>query len=1207
MNPSTPAQHAAVTARGNVLVAAGAGTGKTSTLVRRCLALIDEGCSLENILMVTFTDAAAAEMRRRIQQSLQERLAPDAADPVGAEREHEEKQLALLSSAPISTLHSFCLRLIREHFFELEIDPDLTVLDERQTQPLIGQTLDGLFDRLYTGETEMARSVRSMIRGRGRGTDDRIRALVLRLHRYTQSRPSPEQWLEAQIARFRQSRPDHWEEWLLRGFQDRRVLWRTAFEEHRSIPAAAAGLLALRELPASPSWLEAARAVQAITAAQADDELWPRGSKKAARVPLKSVFEEAEFLSSLTPRPDLDPLAEDWELVRHEMEALLQLAQEFAREFRRAKRDLGAVDFADLEQLALQVLVDPSEGRPSLAARKWQEQFHYVFVDEYQDINAAQDAILTALSRSGSAANRFLVGDVKQSIYRFRLAEPAIFQEYERAWSRGTETGQRVVLSDNFRSREAILEFINSVFGRLMREELGGVRYEPLNFGRADLRQALARVEGAPPVELHLIVRSDDSEDDSDEELASDDAGDADLPVTEREARLVALQLRGLHERRHPIWDKETKEFRPGEWRDMVGLLRSPGGRAEAYAKEFHAAGVPLDATRSGFFESTEIADLLSLLKVIDNHRQDIPLLALLRSPIVGLSLDELAEVGSTNRERNFWLTLQRYRRDVQPRSAISDLEPGAGGKIDRFLGQMTQWRELMRQTSLSHCLETALLETQYEELVLAEPRGEAGAANIRRFLTLARQYDPYQRQGLFRFLRFVEVQEEMAVDFEPAALPAENAVRLLSIHRSKGLEFPVVALAGLGGQFNFQDLREDILLDAEYGLCPKIAAVGGEQHYPSLPHWLASRRQRRELLAEEMRLLYVAVSRACDHLILTGTDRSKRDPQWPSVTAEPSPLEWLSVRDYLGWIRQWLSRATATTDWTDSQNGATRLLRWRIWTENELSRMRPAPAPVSAASAWIHSWDDAALRAIRARVSWQYPGRAATVERAKTTVTELRRRPPDEDATASEFLPQSRGFDWRIRPASTSPVRRLSAAEIGIAHHTFLQRLDLERAETELDLRNEAERLRHASVLSAEEGASLDFAAVARFWQSEVGRKIRDQAASVHREMPFTARFSPRDLAEAGLPVQPSLPADEFVVVQGMVDLAVILATEIWIVDFKTDSIGDDEWLGKVRGYQDQIRLYSLALARIYRRPVTQAWLEFLVLGRTVACPPRS
>ncbi|MFA6544918.1 MAG: UvrD-helicase domain-containing protein, partial [Limisphaerales bacterium] len=842
MSAFTPAQSAAIAARGNVLVIAGAGTGKTRTLVERCLQLLREGASLDRMLLVTFTEAAAAEMRARLRRALQEEVesasgknAPSSLTPALSRREREQarppsllsnassssparaaspplpagegrgegenipsseparsrpetpdprpqtldhfsEQLALLDAAQISTLHGFCLRLVREHFHALAIDPQLVILDERQTRPLARDCLTALLDEHYAGRHPHSEAVQQLIRRAGRGADEHLRVLVGRLHRYAQSLPDPDAWLAGQLAMFREESPSQWHAWLLAGFEEWRAEWLAAFVSAPDVTAlkrARAALSALSPdlvgravLSAPPNhpnaqparWGQTRPTTEALVAALAEvlaaDGDWPRGTKTKLRPPFSKLFEEAEFFHSLLapasppqtqdaiPHPP-SPLAEDWAWSRHAMAALVELTRQFTTRFGEAKRQLGGLDFADLEQFALRLLRDDSTG----VARHCRDHFRHVCVDEYQDINAVQDAILRAVSGDGAAANRFLVGDLKQSIYRFRLANPRIFAGYATAWrgpagrdsvephseqsaasmsdsakpsqetrfarassvgkwgsteSRPAGAGGVIALSDNFRSHEAVLDFVNPLFRALMREAIGGVAYDAeaeLRFGNSEGRAALrnppppAPTEGQgriggresnnPPqpdstarVELHILTKN------ADEPAADGDATNdlLDLLAIEREARCVALRLGELRASGHRVWDDDeaVKAFRPVEWRDMVVLMRSPGSRAESFAQEFHRAGVPLHAERGGFYEALEVSDLLNLLRLLDNPLQDLPLLAVLRSPLVAMSLEELVAIRAHNDERLFWDALVKGARTPTSAGVTTDPEPAA-------------------------------------------------------------------------------------------------------------------------------------------------------------------------------------------------------------------------------------------------------------------------------------------------------------------------------------------------------------------------------------------------------------------------------------------------------------------------------------------------------------------------------------------------
>ena len=1232
-------QQNAAAAHGNVLVMAGAGTGKTRTLVERCLQrLLDpqDPVSLEAVLVVTFTEAAATETRRRIRQRLEEEAARQPADLRLAET------IGLADLARISTLHGFCLELVREHFHELGLDPQLTVLDPPQAAILANRTLDETLRRRYAGTTTGDQAVQELVMTHGGGRDDAIRELVLRLHAYAQTLPRPAAWLAGQRDLLDAAEPRHWQRDLIEGFQEWCADWRERLAELAPDNPKAEALLAL--LPASsssrstPAERESRERIAATLAAVlAADADWPKGRKTVLREPLEKVFTEARFLAEVaTVTGDQDPLTEDWNWVRPHLAAALDLAREFGTAFAEAKRELAAVDFHDLEQFALRLLWDARDDAPTPLARRWRQRFAHVFVDEYQDINAAQDCILRALSREGADANRFLVGDVKQSIYRFRLANPAIFQAYAAAWAGDAAAGTTIPLNENFRSRPALLDFVNALFTPLMRHEVGGVDYDeaaqlrpgrsdaatehghscpPLHPGDSpnrgadtDIRAPIQGLDSAPLAELLLALDGPGAGEQTGTNAR--DGDDDERSRAEREAAMVAARLRELKSEGAALWDEGLAALRPVAWRDMVVLLRAPRNKAETYAKEFARVGVPLLARRSGLYETLEVSDLLGLLQLLDNPLQDLPALAVLRSPLVGLSLDELAVIRLALPRERYWTALRRFHETAGPAAApvaeptleepaVTAARASAWPKVDRFLRRYAGWRDLARLSSLSQCLEAVLDETRYEDLLRAQPRGGARAANVQRLLAMTRDFDRLQRQGLFRFLQVIAAQREIDFDPEPAQADEADAVRLMSIHQSKGLEFPVVVVADLGKAFNLRDLSGSLVLDERYGLAPLVRPPGKRQTYPSLPHWLAGRRGRREGLGEEMRLLYVALTRARDRLILAGTVSHTAAEKWGSQPpGRVSAGRLLAARHGLDWVGPLIPHLTGRPDWLEQAEGVGTHLAWRLVTGAEGEPV-PVPAGLDAALSVAPAGDE--LEALCRRLEWQYPQRAATIEPAKASVTALRQRAVEaDDGEAARWFRSWSPAGHGARP-SDAAAPRLTAAERGVAHHRFFELASLPALGSRDTIVAEIARLARESRLSELEVAALDVAALTAFGASELGARVRADAAWVRRELEFTARLSPADFASLALPCETGLGPEEFVVVQGVVDLAVVTPDALWIVDFKTDAVTVPDVAAKAAGYAAQLRLYALALSRIYARPATGAWLHFLAANRSV------
>jgi ATP-dependent helicase/nuclease subunit A len=500
------------------------------------------------------------------------------------------------------------------------------------------------------------------------------------------------------------------------------------------------------------------------------------------------------------------------------------------------------------------------------------------------------------------------------------------------------------------------------------------------------------------------------------------------------------------------------------------------------------------------------------------------------------------------------------------------------------------------------------LAETLYADWLLARPRGAQRRANVERFLGLAQKFDQFQRQGLFRFLKFIEAQCEAEVEPEVAAVADENAVRLMSIHQSKGLEFPVVAVADLAKPFNTQDLRGEIIFDEIFGLCPRVQPPHTGRRYPSLPHWLAQQHQRREQWGEELRLLYVALTRARDTLILTAAVTEKK---WGSLWLKPEAITIQAIvaaKSYADWLGLWFAQYTGGTTATATE-GELPHLRWRLTEDAELADEgldKPAEKE-------LLPLDDKTRRQLRETLAWQYPFAAATQRAAKSSVTVLRRQAAEELDDEAEQVFRLRFSENRLARTLAPPAQnlkssrsagrnpKLSAAATGTAHHKFLQFVALNKANDVAALKSEANRLEQEKVLSVDERAALALEDIAAFWNSEPGEKIRAQAARVRRELAFTARFSPAELETlTGVKSAPGLEG-EFVVVQGVADLVVLLPEEIWLADFKTDEIRQNGLPDKIKAYAPQLKLYAQALEKIYARPVTERWLHFLAARKTV------
>ncbi len=1191
-NPLTPAQAGAVASRGDVLVMAGAGTGKTKTLIARCIDCLEridptekKQASLDELLIVTFTEAAAAELRERLRKALEEHAE---ARPHEA---HWASQLALFDSALIGTLHSFCFRLVREHFYEAGLDPQVSLLDEGQARHLANETLEELFQEVFRGKDEESSRIHELIRVHANGRHEKIGKLILRIHAYAQTQPDPGAWFHSQLSMHEQNEPCQWKTWWLEAVHD----WRTRFLARlQALDAKWQDYVhplraTLDALPATLTRNEASAVLEKLMALVG---AWPQ--RNTPRTALGSILEDAVFLASLGAKPaGMDPLEEDWSWVRGSVSTLLKLAVRFEKMYSAGKQAICALDFQDLEQTALRLLYDRGPGVPSSLARAWRKKLRFVFVDEYQDINAAQDRIISALSREHPQGNRFLVGDVKQSIYRFRLADPAIFRDYAATWK--GERGSTLALSENFRSSGFILDFVNSLFQTVMHSSTGGVEYGP----EAELHCGVEREQDFQAVpRVNLLLDVDEGENGADEAFSQELA---ELESSAREARLLARQFQVMVQEGRLVKDRDTGQERPVCYGDMAVLLRSPSNRTDFYIREFAKAGVPLDVAPRGFYENLEILDFLNLLRMLDNPLQDVPCLAVLRSPLVGLTLETLGNIRVEAPCDYFWEAVQAAIR--KPGNWIGP-EYAA---LAAFHEQYCRWRKVIREGSLSHCLEQIIAETGYDDWLATQPQRPNGSRNLDVLLRMARQFDQFQGHGLFRFLKFVESQEE--VDAEPEAPQADgaNSVRLLSIHQSKGLEFPVVAVACLDKRFNEQDLADEIILDEIYGPAAKVHPPAGGARYPSLVHWLARRRQARELRGEEMRLLYVALTRARDWLLLSArVSRSKWEKVW-TQGGIPGQVQIETAGSHADWIGCWFARMNLG----DAEAGGIQGFTWRKVDETDWT------LPTAQSSARKDSPDarqetnglceTRVLQEWQNLLDWRYPHFASTGLAAKTSVTDLRKASAgaflDEEALQHGFGAGPISGESRLEKPGHG-AGGLSGVEAGLAHHIFLQHV---RISSSMNLDADAEWMVSKGLLSPMQRDALNMTALKKFWDSATGLQLRNlNPERIQRELPFTIRLGVTELTDLGITPADEHPVsnDDFIVVQGVADLAAFLPEGIWVLDFKTDRMTDLTLDEKIQTYQPQLQIYAIALQKIYQKPVIRRALYFLESGVEVELP---
>ncbi len=1276
----TPSQREAVETTGcSILVSAAAGTGKTHVLSERCAHLVCEAkppCSVDELLVVTFTEAAAAEMRTRIGQAIQRRL--DARPSSGRLR----RQLALLDAASISTIHAFCRRLVRQWFSRLDVEPDVEVMEDEEAQLIRHETMEALFDELYQDRRGdgLGAGFRSLLDTYAMGRDERIGEMVLGLHAFVQSLPEPDVWLDCARDRVRPAGrddvvPPPMNEARCALLRRRAAILSEAATLEARIVAElyppgrdyAEKIDALGEQLGD--WAERLASEPDATASELEptavdalvDEIARYQGEKvkpkrkqdpedkrlrdAAAEVSKRVFRR--FDSELKDRAVLlrrSAIINELARIGPHVATLVEITKAFERRYRSVKRAEGRVDFNDLERLALDLLsADAGGTTPSDVAIGVQEDFRHVLIDEFQDVNPVQNAILRLVSRETDPRrddNLFAVGDVKQSIYRFRLAAPEIFVDRSEAFE-SPGAGKLIWLQENFRSRGEVLDAVNAVFARIMRPVLGGLAYDErarLERG-ADYPEDLEGGFAKPAVELHLIEKDlaelapdADHALDADEDTSGADESVLAWEAVEREALLAGqriLELTGRIEGYEPVTVCEKNpdpagpdlRARPIELRDIVILLRTARNKANYFERVFRNLGIPVYADlTSGYFAALEVQDCLSLLQVIDNARQDIPLAAVLRSPMMtpALSESQIVEIRLHAQGVPFHQAVARYG----DRGPDEDLRR----RLQELFARLQGWRDELRRRPLADVVWQILVDTGYWAYVGGLRNGLQRRANLVKLHERARQFGRFARQGLHRFLRFIEQLDERGRDLgiAPAVSEAENVVRIMSIHRSKGLEYPVVILPDLGKQFNLEDARRTMMFDHDQGIGMPVLDHEQGVRYPTLSAVSVADEIGRQVRAEEMRILYVAMTRAREHLVLIGTtdlaDVERHRQRGPlsrealpliDLVSAKAPLDWL-VPTVAGLPADVVSFSSASRPpcgaehlFTVHQHDAAAVAQWPS-PEQASSAAETALKPFAAlAPAKDARSDDPEVRDVIQRITQPYPHEALGGVPAVVAASETKRRfagdhEADERCAPMSFAaPPSRQPRFAVRADRDTPP--LPPAERGTLVHLVLQHLDLTRPCDAEDIAHQADEMVDRALLTEPERRSLAIDRLAWLFTTELGKRMLARPDRVWREVPFVLGVPP-DRVVPGLAYGRS--DEPVVLVRGMIDCVLSDGDGDEVIDFKTDEISRRRLDERAAHYRGQIDLYAEAVERIWRRTVAGRWLVFLSLPEIVEVP---
>lgn len=1206
----TNEQQAAIDSRGQtLLLSAAAGSGKTAVLVERIIRrLLDKEYPIDitELLVVTFTKAAAAEMRDRIGTALMKALS-ETKDP------RVERQLALLPSAQISTLHAFCQHVIRKYFYTIDLDPAFSIAGEEELNLLRRQVLEDVFLSYYEDDEKASilYPLADMF-GSDRG-DDILMDTVSRMYTYARSLAWPEHWLK-EAARAYDVAPDAviddmvWagpiKDAVRRILEEDTRLYDGVLYHLRQREAFApacdtfvAEQAALRQAAQARSWNDLSRFVRAIDFPRlkslrklSDDDkaVWERCKKVRDDVKKDVIKTLQAVYFSATPEEWLDGMR----AMKPIMDDLVTLTLDFAKAYGAAKKEKGWIDFSDLEHFCLQILLAPDASPehpvPSAAAEELRSQYEEVFIDEYQDTNGVQELITRLVSGED---NRFMVGDIKQSIYRFRLADPTLFLEKYQSFSRDEKSVQRCIdLGRNFRSVPVVLDAVNAVFSRAMTAEAAGMDYgerEKLYAGRQAPDDE--RWIGGPG-EVDIVPTPSDEED--------DDGSTA----FEKECRFIAGRIGELLASGRMAARKDGT-LEPLSYRHIVVLLRSMAGKADVLIQALQEGGIPSYAEQSGgYFAAVEVQVMLALLRCIDNPEQDLAMAAVLRSPLVGLDETALAGVRLAG-DGTLWQNLPAF---------VASLPDGVDEKEDlqQFMAAFDSWRTYSRRHGVAELLQRLYDDTAYVDFVGAMPGGDVRQANLKALYDRARQYEEAGFRGLFRYLQLMDKMKEDGLDLAPAKVVSEkeDVVRIMSIHKSKGLEFPVVFVADMGKAFNRRDTQDQILFHNRLGIGLKQYDPEWRMSYPTLIWSGIAAQLRWEGTAEEERILYVAMTRARDQLILTGHS-SHIDRDWQRWTSRLNPAQ---AKSYFDWVMPAaLAPFGAKADADYARPGAA----WQdaVWQvriakavlagtveegaydgEPRLEALRRGDLTGTPVPSWLDE-----------QLSWQYAYPQAVRTAAKFSVSEVKRRYQelhsdelqDEAALsvpAAAVIPTAPGEDdafAALPPWLAGEEAAVSGAQRGTALHKALQYITPAADQTTATLRREIDAFVRQGLLSREEAKLVYVPVLAAFCQSDIGRRMAE-SPELHREYPFTV------LLAGGDPL-PETETGEQILIQGVID-CLFREDDAWIlVDYKSDRL---ETADAFRSrYAVQLALYKRAVEQITHRPVEETYIYSLHLQQEI------
>ena len=1206
----TKEQLQAITENGtNILVAAAAGSGKTAVLVERIIhKIIEENIDIDRLLVVTFTNAASAEMRERVLDAIYKKLDED------PENENLQRQITLLNKASICTIDAFCLEIVRNNFYELEnISPNFRIADTTEIELLKQEVLEDIFEEKYDSQDgDFAELINTYTSYRD---DSPLKDLILKIYAYIQSNPFPAQWLDEKIEMFniKEFETDFsknpWGAVLLKEVEEEIIDDINTLEEQKNIlqknPELEkyVGIICddidkLENLKNNLTYWDKAFEIYSNMAfatwprQKVDSEL--KDQAKTIRDDIKKKF--TNKLNKIFIYNSKDANQDIYDMYPI-LVKLKKLIFAFDKEFTKRKRAKNIVDFNDIEHFALDILLKNENGNVQVTevAKTYGEKFLEIAIDEYQDSNMVQEYILTAISRGN---NMFMVGDVKQSIYKFRQAMPELFLSKYRTYKQKEDIqdqdGLKIQLFKNFRSRKNILDFTNLIFQDIMSENLGDIEYtedEYLNLG-ASYPEVAQNLE----TEIDIIDLKEIEEDKKDEIIeTSEEVSEDDDTEQERiediqvEARFVANKIKELMENQYQVFDRKINGFRNIQYKDIVILLRSTKINAPIFEQEIANLDMPVFSESSQeYLDSVEIQTIMSLLKIIDNPIQDIPLITVLRSPIGNFTDDELVEIRLTDQYDNFYMTMQKARINV---------EETLKKKIDQFFQNLQTWRKDQEYLALDELIWKLYSDTHYYTYVGLMQNGALRQANLKMLFERAKQYESASFKGLYNFINFIEKLHLSSGDLGSAKLIGENddVIRIMSIHKSKGLEFPVVFLSATGKQFNLLDLNQNILLHQELGIGVKYIDYERQVQYDTLTKEAIRNKILTETLSEEMRILYVALTRAKEKLYITGL---KKDHEKELEKMQNQVNRYHKTNDKINYIL--VKKYKKYLDWIllvylyekeNSEGLLTLNVLQKQTVLKSFSKPKEEEIDIKKVLQNVET-SEQEMKNLEKQLEYIYTYQFATTMPTMTSVTKIKQMKQEREKKETVHLEEKQLFK-KPQFLRLDKEEKLTASQKGTLVHLCMQKLDEQKTYTLEDIKQLINDLVKREIITNIEAENINPYRLLTFTKSKIWNELKT-AKQVYKERPFFINLPAKEIYNQDV--------EEEVLVQGIIDLYYINQEDkVVLVDYKTDYVeqGKEETL--IEKYQTQLELYKKALEQSLKRKVEKTYIYSVYLGKEI------